>query len=168
MSKGTEHSLYRIGSLAKKLNKTTRTLRFYEEIGLLFPVTRTSAGYRLYDEGAVTQVSWIDTLQALGFSLPDIKDFLKGFDQVQQAPEKMKKIREFYDDRLSETQKTIDRLQNLAKELQSSLSALQNCAQCTLEIEDSSCRSCIAQSKSNTIPSLLEPVLYRLEQPIHK
>ena len=168
MTKRVDQSLYKIGGLAKKLNKTTRTLRFYEEIGLLTPKKRTEAGYRLYDDGALLQVSWIDTLQALGFSLPEIRVFLKEFDQAQQAPEKMKKIQEFYDDRLSETQKTIDKLQHLVTELKSSLSALKNCAQCTLELEGSSCRSCISQSMINTIPSLLKPVLYRIEQPIHK
>ena len=41
--------LLRIGELAKRTNRTVRALRLYEELGILEPAERSSAGYRLYN-----------------------------------------------------------------------------------------------------------------------
>ena len=155
-------NLYRIGTLSKKMGKTSRTLRFYEKLGLLRPQKRTESGYRLYGEDAVVQISWIETLQALGFSLGEIKSFLEDLEQAQTAPTKMKQLKEFYANRLAETQKTIHKLQSLACELSSSLEALQDCTMCTFDEEEHICRSCL--SKASNIPSLITPILSRIEQ----
>ena len=69
MNMSKKNNLYRVGALAKKLGKTTRTLRFYEQLGLLIPQKRSESGYRLYGEEALTQVQWIEQLQDMGFSI---------------------------------------------------------------------------------------------------
>ena len=158
----SKKSLYRIGALSKKMGKTTRALRFYEQLGLLVPQERSDAGYRLYSEEAITQVRWIETLQSLGFSLGEIKSFLDDLEKAQNAPSKMKQVKEFYRERLAETQKSIHKLQSLATELSASLEALQDCAQCTRDELVHTCRSCL--SKEPKIPSLIEPLLFRIEQ----
>lgn len=50
-----EHDGIRIGQLAKLLGTTTKTLRFYEDIGLLKSAQRSGSGYRLYDRTGVDQ-----------------------------------------------------------------------------------------------------------------
>lgn len=64
----------RIGQLAKVLNTTTKTLRYYEEIGLFNKVARSYAGYRLYDPKSVTHVRLVLKLRQLGFTLKELKD----------------------------------------------------------------------------------------------
>ncbi len=62
-----------IGELAKQGNVATSLLRYYEKEGLLEPVGRTEAGYRLYSQDSVRHLLFIRKAQRYGFSLNDIK-----------------------------------------------------------------------------------------------
>jgi DNA-binding transcriptional MerR regulator len=66
-----------IGEVAERTGVTQRTLRFYEEKGLLRPPSRMDGGFRLYSEEDVKRVERIRRLQdLLGISLADIKDMV--------------------------------------------------------------------------------------------
>jgi DNA-binding transcriptional MerR regulator len=66
-----------IGEVAERTGVTQRTLRFYEEKGLLRPPTRMDGGFRLYSEEDVTRVEHIRRLQnLLGVSLAEIKEMV--------------------------------------------------------------------------------------------
>ncbi len=66
-----------IGEVAQRTGVTQRTLRFYEEKGLLRPPSRMDGGFRLYSEEDVKRVEHIRRLQdLLGISLADIKDMV--------------------------------------------------------------------------------------------
>jgi DNA-binding transcriptional MerR regulator len=66
----------RIRDLAAQVGTTTRTLRYYEAQGLL-PTGRSANGYRVYDEYHVRLVREIRSLQAIGFSLEDVRPFVE-------------------------------------------------------------------------------------------
>jgi DNA-binding transcriptional MerR regulator len=69
--------LWRIGEVAKLTSVTTRALRYWEELGLLQPATRTGGGERLYAASDVRRVTRIRDLQELlGFSLDEVKAVL--------------------------------------------------------------------------------------------
>jgi DNA-binding transcriptional MerR regulator len=70
----------RIGELATATGLTVRTLRHYDQIGLLRPKTRTEGGYRLYGEAEVRRLQQIRSLQSLGFSLEQIGAMIAGHD----------------------------------------------------------------------------------------
>ena len=63
----------RIGQLAEATGTTTKTLRFYEESGLLPPAERLASGYRDYAEDAVGRVGFIHRGQAAGLTLAQIR-----------------------------------------------------------------------------------------------
>ena len=66
-----------IGEVAERTGVTQRTLRFYEEKGLLRPPTLMDGGFRLYSEEDVTRVEHIRRLQnLLGVSLAEIKEMV--------------------------------------------------------------------------------------------
>src|ERR1700723_3158923 len=68
---------WRIGEVAKLTGVTTRTLRYWEELGLLQPASRTDGGERLYGAGDVRRVTRIrDWQELLGFSLDEVKTVL--------------------------------------------------------------------------------------------
>jgi DNA-binding transcriptional MerR regulator len=79
----------RIRELAALAGTTTRTLRYYEEQGLL-PAARSANGYRAYDEHDVRLVGEIRSLQSIGFSLEDIRPFVEclqaGHDAGDECP----------------------------------------------------------------------------------
>ena len=68
----------RIGQLAATLGTTTKTLRFYERIGLLQPPKRSDSGYRLYDRAAIDRARLVIGLRRLQFSIQDMKHLLQG------------------------------------------------------------------------------------------
>src|SRR2546422_4594532 len=72
-----EEAFLQIGEVAERTGVTQRTLRFYEEKGLLRPPSRMDGGFRLYSEDDVLRVEQIRRLQnLLGVSLADIKEMV--------------------------------------------------------------------------------------------
>ncbi|WP_238012139.1 MerR family transcriptional regulator [Dactylosporangium sp. AC04546] len=70
----------RIGALARAVGTTTRTLRYYEQEGLLTSA-RTAAGYRDYAPATVRRVRNVRELLALGFTIADVREFRPWLDQ---------------------------------------------------------------------------------------
>lgn len=66
----------RIGELAEAASTTTKTLRFYEEQGLIPTAERTPAGYRDYTPEAIARVDFIHRGQAAGLTLAQIQQIL--------------------------------------------------------------------------------------------
>lgn len=66
----------RIGELADRLGVNTKTIRYYEAIGLLPAPERTPSGYRVYEEDAVERLTFIKTAQRLGITLDEVREIL--------------------------------------------------------------------------------------------
>lgn len=66
----------KIGEFAKLANTNLRTLRYYEELGLLRPVSRSAGGFRQYRPADLHRVQLIQNLQELGLQLDEIGDLI--------------------------------------------------------------------------------------------
>lgn len=76
----------RIEQVAARTGLTKRTLRYYEEIGLLPSPTRTEGGYRLYSEADVQHLERIKRLKdLLGFSLAEIRELADAEEQREHV-----------------------------------------------------------------------------------
>lgn len=58
-----------IGEAAERCGVPAKTLRYYEDIGILDPAERSPAGYRHYDDGVIERVAFIRSAQAVGLTL---------------------------------------------------------------------------------------------------
>ena len=67
----------RIGNLARRTGVPTKTIRYYEEIGVLEEPDRTPNGYRDYPEDAVDRLEFIREAQATGLTLTEIASILE-------------------------------------------------------------------------------------------
>ena len=84
-SQSSGASSYTIEQVATRTNLTKRTLRYYEEMGLLQPANRTEGNYRRYSEADVERVERIKELRdLLDFSLNDIRDLLSAEEEREQ------------------------------------------------------------------------------------
>jgi DNA-binding transcriptional MerR regulator len=73
---------YSIEQVATRTGLTKRTLRYYEEVGLLSPTGRTEGNYRRYSEADVKRIERIKELRdLLGFSLTDIRTLISAEDE---------------------------------------------------------------------------------------
>ncbi|MEY2444091.1 MAG: MerR family transcriptional regulator, repressor of the yfmOP operon [Ilumatobacteraceae bacterium] len=73
-----------IGKVAEQVGVTTRTLRYYEEVGLVTPSSHSAGGSRRYTEADVARVLRIRELQAvMGFNLDEIRELLHAGDRME-------------------------------------------------------------------------------------
>lgn len=81
-------ALLRIGEAAEQAGTSSRTLRYYEELGLLRPAGHSAGGARRYTEEDVARLRRIRELQELlGFDLGEIGDILRNEDQLAELRE---------------------------------------------------------------------------------
>ncbi|PSN10309.1 heavy metal-responsive transcriptional regulator [filamentous cyanobacterium CCP5] len=86
----TASDLLRIGQLSDRSQVPIKTIRYYEELGLIQARKRTSGGFRLFDVEALTRLAFIKRSQSLGLSLQEIHDILAIHDQGQRPCEEVK------------------------------------------------------------------------------
>jgi MerR family copper efflux transcriptional regulator len=72
----TRAGLLQIGQVAERTGLSLRTIRFYEENGLVVPTTRSEGGYRLYSDADVARLEVIKRMKPLGFSLDEMQQLL--------------------------------------------------------------------------------------------
>ena len=76
---------FTIEQVAAQTGLTKRTLRYYEEVGLLPPTGRTEGNYRRYTQDDIQRLERIKNLRnLLGFSLADIRELLQAEDERNQ------------------------------------------------------------------------------------
>ena len=78
--------LLQIGQVAERTGLSLRTIRFYEENGLVPPTGRTTGGFRLYGEDAVARLEVIKRMKPLGFSLEEMRELLTLLAELAAAP----------------------------------------------------------------------------------
>lgn len=77
----------RIGEVAERTSLSLRTLRHYEDMGLVEPSGRTDGGFRLYTEKDVERLLIIRRMKPLGYSLDEMRDLLTLVDELAAAPQ---------------------------------------------------------------------------------
>ena len=81
----SDEARYQIGEVADRTGVTQRTLRFYEEKGLLKPAERMEGGFRLYSEQDIEHIELIKRLQSLlNLSLAEIKEMVDAEELIAQ------------------------------------------------------------------------------------
>ncbi|GIH65783.1 MerR family transcriptional regulator [Microbispora siamensis] len=73
-----------IGEVAERLGLSLRTIRHYEEVGLVVPA-RTQGGFRLYSEEDVQRLALIRRMKPLGFTLEEMRDLLEITDRLARG-----------------------------------------------------------------------------------
>lgn len=83
----------KIGEVADLSGMPVKTIRYYEEIGLLEPTTtRSQSGYRLFKSQALNRLAFIKRAQSLGLSLSEIQSILEVHDSDQLPCGAMKQL----------------------------------------------------------------------------
>ncbi|GAA2450625.1 MerR family transcriptional regulator [Streptomyces macrosporus] len=72
----------RIGEVAERTGLSLRTIRHYEEVGLVVPSARSKGGFRLYTDSDVDRLMVIRRMKPLDFSLEEMRDLLDVVDRL--------------------------------------------------------------------------------------
>src|SRR5206468_11702051 len=112
-------SAYRIGELAAKVGLTERTLRYYEERGLLDSVKRLDGGQRMYTDDDVRRLKFIQKLKVLGLSLAEMQELETLYSRHHTNARVLPRLIELLDAHLSTVSQRLGELTALRDEIRS-------------------------------------------------
>lgn len=110
-----EKETYTISELAKEFEISTRTIRYYEELGLLSP-QRTSGNQRIFTKKDRARLKLIIRGKRLGFSLSEIKEMIEMYD-VAGETEQIRLTLRYGERKLKEIEEKIRELEMLREDL---------------------------------------------------
>ncbi|WP_099159808.1 MerR family transcriptional regulator [Virgibacillus ndiopensis] len=108
---------YSISELATYFGITTRTIRYYEEIGLLKPM-RSDGGQRVFTKKERIRLQLVFRGKKYGFSLEEIREMIQLFDQDPSGKQQLIKTIEYGQGKIKEVSKRIDDLVMLRTEME--------------------------------------------------
>jgi MerR family copper efflux transcriptional regulator len=113
----------RIGELARRAGVTTRTVRYYEGLGLLVS-RREGGGHRQYDDDALTRMAKIDWLKRMGLTLDEIAEIIPLYFGEQTSMRGRKKMIAMLERRLAQTEERVEGLVAHRDELRGAIERL--------------------------------------------
>jgi MerR family transcriptional regulator, copper efflux regulator len=114
---------FQIAEVAQRSGFTPATLRYYEDIGLVAPASRTEAGYRLYDETSLERLRFIARAKQLGCSLEEIAELTTVWDGGRCA-NVQRQLRETVEAKITDARSQIAELTTLDADLQRAAATL--------------------------------------------
>jgi len=146
-------ALLKIGDFARLAGTNLRTLRYYEEIGLLAPARRSSGGFRFYRREDLNRLRMVGTLQALGLELARIRELMDTRAEDLPRPEFLGRVRAALN---AQSAILVERLRELEAQragLDQALAKLTVCGSCSHrpEMGNNYCHPC--QVDGTTLPA---------------
>ncbi|WP_088891425.1 heavy metal-responsive transcriptional regulator [Leptolyngbya ohadii] len=115
--------LLKIGEVATESGLPIKTIRYYDDIGLLAPtVERSKTGYRLFSVDVLDRLTFIKRAQSLGLHLNEIQQILSVHDQGELP---CGQVKHYLEDKVAEITRQIESLQLLRSQLQGILAGWQ-------------------------------------------
>ena len=149
--------LLQIGEFAKRAGTNLRTLRYYEELGLLVPAARSDGGFRFYREDQLDRMHAIRRLQDLGLSLKEIAKAIR-VDGETTGKELVARLRPVLEKQIVLAEARIQQLKADLEELNASRARLlELCQGCDLPFSKEHCDPCPRDSQP--IPAVIRALL---------
>jgi len=145
-----------IGDIAKRLGITQRSIRYYEELGLIHPA-RTGGRFRIYAEAEVERLKTVLLLKDLGMSLDEIGSLIKLWHEGISS-EVTPKLRDALLKRLADFRSMERKYRQGIDQLNEVLKVLKVCETCGHAVEESTCKHCL-EDKHREIPPLMKTLL---------
>ena len=82
---GSAKTLLQIGEVAEQVGLSLRTVRYYEEVGLVTPSARSEGGFRLYSDEDVSRLTLVKRMKALGLTLEEMGELVKLIEDGSRA-----------------------------------------------------------------------------------
>ncbi|RQW78170.1 MAG: MerR family transcriptional regulator [Geobacter sp.] len=106
-----------IGDLAKTIGLTTRTLRYYEEMGIMAPPRRLDGGIRVYTPKEVRKLKFILKLKELGLTLKEMQELDAAYAEARETDKIIPRLIEMLDFHINGIDEKMGKLASLRKEI---------------------------------------------------
>ncbi len=110
---------HRIGEIAERLGLTERTIRYYEELGLLESIKRVEGGRRVYTDDDVRRLRFIQKLKMLGLTLQEMLELEQLYRRHRSNRQVLPRLVELLDAHLATTDERMSELAGLRDEIRS-------------------------------------------------
>ena len=107
-----------IGQVARQVGFTTRTIRYYEDIGLLASVRRVESGRRVYTDEDVRRLKFIKRLKLLGLSLDEMKELEELYLTYRSNDLVLPRLLELLERHLGSIESRIEQLRILKRDIE--------------------------------------------------
>lgn len=152
------------GDMARLSSNTLRTVRFYEEAGLLRPVQRTDGGHRLFPPGELRKLQLISDLRAAGFSLEEIGELLEAKRKNPSPRLASQDVVARIELQLASMRTRLLLMQRLLIELEGARAVIARCADCPEPASfPQQCQRCARLEASDQDVSSVVDVLWNVE-----
>jgi DNA-binding transcriptional MerR regulator len=138
----TKKGLLTTGDLARRTGNTLRTVRFYEEEGLLAPHERSRGGRRLFDQGQADKLQLISDMRDIGLSLPVIKEVFRIKHECHSATEASHQVRTFLREQIERLHEQIKLMQRVRDGFEKAVEVFRQCEQCKEDWMHRRCATC--------------------------
>lgn len=147
--------LIKIGEFARLADTNLRTLRYYEELGLLLPAARSEGGFRYYRPTDVNRVRLVWDLQQLGLQLEQIADLVGRRPDGETHEELQARVRHALEEHERLLRDRIAQLESQRTRVRVAVAKLADCAGCRHQPSPANnfCEPCKADQ--NPLPDLL-------------
>ncbi|BCG57113.1 MerR family transcriptional regulator [Paenibacillus sp. URB8-2] len=114
-----------IGELARRAGVTPRTIRHYQELGLLGNVEQESNGYHYYSDETLQRLYKVNVLKKLGLSLDEIQSVIDLYFEEPSMIKGKRKVLEILSKHLEQTDKKMEALDQFRQEILSNMARIQ-------------------------------------------
>lgn len=128
---GNNDGLMKIGEVARKTGLSLRTIRYYEEMGLIAPIDRSNGGFRLYNGDALSRIYLIQSLQNLQLSLKEIKTLMALKEENKTKGEVARHLLSELGNQRAEAERRRATYQAIIEDLDEGIRILTECQECT-------------------------------------
>jgi DNA-binding transcriptional MerR regulator len=140
----------KIGEVSARSGLSVKTIRYYEDIGLLDPIVdRSSSGYRLFETEVFNRLAFIKRAQSLGLNLSEIKDILDVHDRGELP---CGEVKQHLEAKVEAIDRQIEALATLRGELQGILNGWQEHPPADAKAE-TICPNIQSRGGSRTVPT---------------
>ena len=149
---------YQVGDVAKLLGISQRTVRYYEELGLI-TAERTTGGYRVFGEPQVEKLKTVLALKDIGMPLEEISKLIHLRQHGTIGSETAPQLLAYLKDKTKEMKRTVKKYDSLIKELEEVMKIIGNCKACKNITEGSVCERCVDVRTDHHVPPLMKTLL---------
>jgi DNA-binding transcriptional MerR regulator len=106
-----------IGNLARTIGVTTRTLRYYEEMGIMSPPRRLEGAVRVYTPDDVRKLKFIMRLKELGLTIKEMQELDAVYAEAKETDRIIPRLIEMLDNHINNLDEKMAKLASLRKEI---------------------------------------------------
>ncbi|MBT3343913.1 MAG: MerR family transcriptional regulator [Gemmatimonadetes bacterium] len=149
-----------IGDLAERAGVSTRTIRYYEELGILGPEERSSGGFRRYCDDQLRRLQMIQGLKCLGFELEQIRQLFTLRNDAETGGELAHQMTAILQGQQEAIDAKIQQYVELRERTARGITVLQDCQSCDVRVTERDCHNCEVYQRHEEVPDLVECAIF--------